>query len=188
VVEVGDQSEQALEAAAARCGQRQLAQVGTSCGPEQLSPFVLDSLAGEQGMDAVLERGAQAGERDVVARQLSQLSQLAGRDVGLGQEIGAQQVSERACIDGIRLHPCGRDHLRVPRISEVELDPLALEQVRQPLPAEAGLERDLRFLSSSAKMARSATGSFVTRRESSSRPSSSKAATCEVLRCRSIPT
>jgi hypothetical protein len=108
---------------------------------------VLDSLAGEQGMDAVLERGAQAGERDVVAQQLPQLSQLAWRDVGLGEEIGAQQVGERACVDGVRLHPCGGDRLRVPRMGEVELDTLGLEQVGEPLPAEGGLEGDLRFLS-----------------------------------------
>ena len=44
----------------------------------------------------------------------------------------------------VRLHPRGGDRLRVPRMSEVELDPLGLEQVGEPLPAEGGLERDLR--------------------------------------------
>jgi hypothetical protein len=32
-------------------------------------------------------------------------------------------------------------------MSEVELDPLTLEQVREPLPAEGGLECDLRLAS-----------------------------------------
>ena len=72
-VEVGDESEQALEPAPGRRGQRELTEEGSSFRPEELGAAVLDSLAGEQGVDAVLERGTQAGERDVVAQQLAQL-------------------------------------------------------------------------------------------------------------------
>jgi hypothetical protein len=81
----------------------------------------------------------------VVAQQLPQLPQLPRRDVGLRKEIGAQQVGERARVDGVGLHPRGGDRLRVPRMGEVELDPLALEQVGKPLPAEGGLQGDPRF-------------------------------------------
>ena len=120
----------------------------------------------------------------MVAEQLTERAQLSRRDVGLGEQIGAQQVGERARIDGVGLHPRGGDRLRVPRMGRVELDPLTLEQVCQPLPPESGLERDPRLPPSSANSAQRLR-SFLTRRESSSRPSSSKAATCEVLRCRS---
>jgi hypothetical protein len=77
----------------------------------------LDSLASKERVDAVLERGAQAGEPDVVAEKLAQLAQLARRHVGLGEQIGAQKVGERARVDGVRLHPRGGDRLRVPRMA-----------------------------------------------------------------------
>jgi hypothetical protein len=75
-------------------------------------------------------------------RSNSQLAQLSRDHVRLGEQTGAQKVRERAGVDGIRLHPPGGDRLRVPRMGQVQLDPLRLEQVRDPLPAEGGLERN----------------------------------------------
>jgi hypothetical protein len=105
----------------------------------------LDSLAGEERVDAVLECGAQTREPDVVAQKLAQRAQLSRCHIGLGEQVGAQKVGERARVDGVRLHPRGCDRLRVPRMGQVELDPLALEQVCQPLPPEGGLESDPRL-------------------------------------------
>ena len=72
----------------------------SSLRPEQLGAPVLDSLAGKEGVDTVLERGAQAGEPDVVAEQLSQLAQLvvvrcrprgAGRRAAGGRACGCRR-------------------------------------------------------------------------------------------------
>jgi hypothetical protein len=144
-IEVGDEGEEALEPAVGGRRQGELGEEAPPSRAEELGAPVLDALAGEEGVDAVLERGAQAGEADVVAEKLPQLAQLARRHVGLGEQVGAQEVGERACVDGVRLHARGGDRLRVARMGEVELDPLALEQVGQPLPAEGGLESDPRF-------------------------------------------
>ena len=97
-------------------------------------------------MDAVLERGAQLGEADPLAQELAQLAQLAGSDVGLGKQARAQQLGQGACVDGVGLDAGGGDRARAERVGEMELDPLALEQVGQPLPAEGSLERHRRPL------------------------------------------
>jgi hypothetical protein len=75
-------------------------------------------------------------------RKLPELAQLTRRDVGLGEKVGAQEVRERACVDGVRLHPRGGDRLGVPRMGQVEPDPLGFEEVGEPLPAEGRLECD----------------------------------------------
>lgn len=85
-VEVGDQGEQALEPATGRLGQRELAQETSSSRAEELGPPVLDFLAGKQGVDAVLERGAKTGQPDVVARELSRLDKRDGRDTFAARE------------------------------------------------------------------------------------------------------
>jgi hypothetical protein len=89
----------------------------------------------------------------MVAQQVSLILQLAWLEVGVGEQVDAREVGERTCVDGVRLNPRGRDCLLCARMSEVELDPIGLEQVRQPPPAECGLERDLRCPPGSAKVA-----------------------------------
>jgi hypothetical protein len=150
-VEIGDQGEQALEAAAGGLGQRELAEEGTSPRPEELSAPVLDTLTRKQRVDAILQRGPHAREPDVMADKLPQLAQLARSDVGLREQIRAQQMRERARVDGVGLHPRGGDRLGLPRMSKMELDPLRLEQVRQPLPAKGRLECDLGVISQLSK-------------------------------------
>jgi len=102
----------------------------------------LDPLAGKHGMHAILQRGAQVRQPDVVAEKFAQVSQLARCDVGLREQIGAQQVRERARVDGVRLHARRRDRLRLTRMSKVELDPLRLQEICQPLPPVSSLERN----------------------------------------------
>jgi hypothetical protein len=60
-IELGDEREQALEPTSRRRGQGELAQEAPSPRAEEFGATVLDSLAGEQGMDTVLERRAQTG-------------------------------------------------------------------------------------------------------------------------------
>jgi hypothetical protein len=106
---------------------------------------VLGTLAGEERMDTVLEPGAHTGQPDVVAKKLSQLAKLRRRHVRLRKQIGAQQMSERARVDSVGLHPRGDDRLRMARVGQVELDPLGIEEVCEPLPAEGRLERHPRL-------------------------------------------
>ncbi len=80
-----------------------------------------------------------------MAEQLPQLTQLARSDVGLGQQIGAQQVRKGARVDRVSLHPRRGDRPRLPRMSKMELDPLGLEQVGEPPPTKGGLQRNPRF-------------------------------------------
>jgi hypothetical protein len=54
-------------------------------------------------------------------------------------------MRERARVDRVRLDPGRRDRLSLPRMRQMQLDPLRLEQIRQPLPPERGLERDPRL-------------------------------------------
>lgn len=78
-----------------------------------------------------------------VAQQVAQIAQLPGRDVGLGQQIGAQQVRQRARVDGVGLHPRGGDRLSSERMRQVQLIARLLEQIGQPLPTIGRLQRNL---------------------------------------------
>jgi hypothetical protein len=82
------------------------------------------------------------GERHPVPQEIAQIAQLPRGDVGLRQQIGAQQVRQRARVDGVGLHPRGGDRLGPQGVREVQLIARALEQVGQPLPAVGRLERD----------------------------------------------
>ena len=88
------------------------------------------------------QRGPHLREHEALAQQVAQVTQLARGDVGLREQIGAQQLRQRARIDGIGLHPCRRDRLRPQRMREVKLATLALEQLGQPLPAIGRLKRE----------------------------------------------
>jgi hypothetical protein len=54
-----------------------------------------------------------------MTQQLAQVTQLARGDVGLGQHPGAQQLRERARVDGVGLDPGGGDRARAERVREV---------------------------------------------------------------------
>jgi hypothetical protein len=90
----------------------------------------------------VLERGAHPGQRDAVAQQVAQVAQLTRRDVRLRQQVGAEQVRERARVDRVRLHPGGGDRFRAQRMGKMQLVAGVLEQIGQPFPSVGRLERD----------------------------------------------
>jgi hypothetical protein len=96
-------------------------------------------------VDPVLERGAHLGERDPVAKQIAQVAKLARGDVGLGEQVGAQELRQGAGVDGVGLHPCRGDRLGSERMGEVELIARPLEDIGEPLPAVGRLQRDLRL-------------------------------------------
>ena len=80
-----------------------------------------------------------------MAQQVAQVTQLARRDVGLRQQIGAQQVRQRPGVDGVGLDARRGDRLGAHRVCEVQLVAGVLEHVGQPLPAVGRLQRDPAF-------------------------------------------
>jgi len=86
---------------------------------------------------------AHLGEHDPLAQEIAQVAQLARCHVGLGQQIGAQQLGERARVDRVSLHPRRGDRLGPQRVGQVQFVAVLLEQVGQPLPAIGRLKRDL---------------------------------------------
>src|SRR5262249_56454248 len=85
--------------------------------------------------------------------------------------------------------PPRRARLRRAGRREVQPDPPRLEQPPPATPTQTRPRaRPAPSPPSSTKIARNASGAFVTRRDSNPSPSSSKAATYELLRCRSMPT
>ena len=140
--ELGEQREQAVHAPARRLAQLDVGEKARATGPEQIAVGPLDALLGQDRADAVLERRAHAGERDAVAQQITQVAQLTRRDIGLRQQVAAQQVRERARVDRVGLHPRRGDRLGPERVREVQLVAGVLEQIGQPLPAVGRLQRD----------------------------------------------
>jgi hypothetical protein len=102
-------------------------------GAEHVAEGPLDALLGEDRAGAVLERRAHPRQRDAVAQQVAQIAQRARRDVGLGQQIGTQQVREGPGVDGVGLHPRGGDRLGPERMREMQLVAGVLEQIGEPL-------------------------------------------------------
>lgn len=119
---------------------------------------VLDALARDQRVHAVLQRAAHVREHEALAQQVPQVTQLARRDVGLRQQVGAQQLRQRARIDGVGLHARRRDRLRAQRMRQVQLAPLGLEQLREPLPAVGRLQREASVLTELAEQFTEALG------------------------------
>jgi len=143
-VEVRDQAQQHVQARSWLGAQLEFDQKGAATGAEQLAVAVLDPLPRDQRVDAVLQRGPHLREHKPLAQQIAQIAQLTRSDVGLRQQIGAQQLRQRARIDRVGLHPRRSDRLRAQRMREMQLAALALQQLRQPLPTVGRLERELR--------------------------------------------
>src|SRR5437870_5267968 len=73
-------------------------------------------------------------------------------------------------------------------MGEVELVVLALQQLGQPFPAVGRLKCDPRFAVEPREQLQERLGSLTIRRERCRSASSPITATCERLRCRSMPT
>jgi hypothetical protein len=104
-VEVGDQREQAVQPPPWRLAQLELGQEAAPARAEQVAVGARDPVLGQDRPDPLLQRRAHPGERDPVAEQITQLAQLTRRDVGLRQQIGAEQVRERPGVDRVGLDP-----------------------------------------------------------------------------------
>jgi hypothetical protein len=150
-VEVADQAQQDIQALTRFRAQVELGQKRAPAGAEQLRVAVLNALARDQRMHAVLQGGSHLGEHEPLAQQVAQVAQVAWGDVGLGQQIGAQQLRERARVDRVGLDPRGRDRLRAQRVRQMQLAALMLEQLCQPLPAIRRLQRELGLLTELAQ-------------------------------------
>ena len=57
---------------------------------EQISVLVSSAVLGKDRMHPVLDRRAHRHQRDPVAKQLANITQLSGCDIRLGQQPGAQ--------------------------------------------------------------------------------------------------
>jgi hypothetical protein len=113
--EVGDQRECAVEPPARAVVQLERLEEAQAAGAEHVAEGPRDALLGEDRPGAVLERRTHPRKRDAVAQQITQLTQLARRDVGLGQQPGAQQLRERPGVHGIVLDSGRGDRLRPER-------------------------------------------------------------------------
>ncbi len=103
-VEVPDQREQAVEPPARPFSELELLQKAQPAGAEQVAVGAGDAVFGENRADSLLERHP-------VAQEIAQVAQLPRGDVGLGEQIGAQQVGERAGVDRVGLHARRGDRL-----------------------------------------------------------------------------
>jgi hypothetical protein len=90
-------------------------------GPEVVD-FPTDAAIGKDGMNAVLECGGEAHQGHAVTEQRAQIADFSWGDPGLRQEIGAQEVGERASVDLVVLEPGRRDRLARLGVSEVGLE------------------------------------------------------------------
>src|SRR5262249_61586556 len=111
-VEVVDQAEQAVEAPTCRLAQRQRGEIAAAALTEEVGVLVLDSLAGEQRVHAVLERRTHPCQHDPVAQQIAQITQLARGDVRLRKQVATEQMRKRARVNRVALHPRRAARLR----------------------------------------------------------------------------
>ena len=145
-VEVSDQRQQAVQPLARPVGQLERCEELLSAFAEQVGVLGQDAVAGQQRVHAVLDGGADSGQRRAVAKQLAQVTQRGRGDVRLGEQPGAQQMRERLGVDRVGLHAGGGDRPGAQRMREMHVIAGLLEQLREPLPAVGRLERDVRSL------------------------------------------
>jgi hypothetical protein len=107
---------------------------------------------------------------------------------GLGQQVSAQQVRQRAGIDLVILEPGRGDRLAAAGVDQVRLQAKLAEQLRQPAPTVGGLEGDWGAGFELAETDTSSAESLGRLRLSSWVPSWLSTATCERLRWTSMPT
>jgi len=112
---------------------------------------VRDALTRDQRVHAVLQRGAHLRQHHALAQQVAQVAQLARRHISLGQQVGAQQMRQRARVDRVGLDARRGDRLGPQRVREVQLVARVLEQLGQPLPAVGRLDGDPRLTREATK-------------------------------------
>ena len=172
----------------ARLGpQLKFGQERAATGPEQLAVAVLDALARDQRMT----RFFKAVRICVSTTRWRSRSRRSAARAGRCRPPGAGRRAKAAPACAHRPRRSSPAPTRSPSSAAdapVQLTALALEQLGQPLPAVGRLQRKPRVLDELPEQLTEAIGSLTNRRESSCSPCSSTTATCERLRCRSIPT
>lgn len=136
-----DERLQAVQSPAWRTAQLEGGEELAGAFGEQVRGLVDDAVLGQDRVDAVLDRRTHPGQRRAVTQQLAQLAQ---REVGLRKHAGAQQLRQRAGIEGVGLDPRRGDRARSERMREVQVIAGILEQLGRPLPAVGRLQRDVR--------------------------------------------
>jgi hypothetical protein len=76
-----------------------------------------------------------------VTQQRPEIPGGLGRDPGLGQQVGAQQLGQGVGIDLVVLEPGRGDLLAAAGMNQMRFQFQLLEQIDQPTPAVGGLER-----------------------------------------------
>jgi hypothetical protein len=76
-----------------------------------------------------------------MAQDAPEVAYLPRGDVGLGEEIGPQQVGEGSGVDLVVLEPGRRDCLAALGVGEVGIEAEVVEQLGHPPPPVGGLER-----------------------------------------------
>ena len=142
-VEVADQAEQAVESPARRLAQRELGEEATAAAAEEVGVLVLDALAGEQCVHAVLQRRAHPRHTTRWRSRSRRSRSSRGAMYASGsRSVRSRCASVRASTASVFTRAAAIAFVRK-RMREVQLVPLLLEQVGQPLPAVGRLERDL---------------------------------------------
>ena len=95
-------------------------------------------------MDPVLDHGLEFDQGGSVAQELAQISDLPGRDVCCGDEVGPQQMREDRTIDLVGLHLRFGDSTRPERVRQRDRNVQVLEQIVKMVPVHAGLNHDVR--------------------------------------------
>jgi hypothetical protein len=84
-VKVADQPQQHVKPCPWLGPKLEFGQKRAAAGAEQLAVAMLDALAGDQRVHAILQRGSHLRQDESLAQQVTQVAQLARGDVGLGQ-------------------------------------------------------------------------------------------------------
>lgn len=100
---------------------------------------VPNAVLGEHRVGAILERRAQLRERHPVAQRVAADPATRDRDIGLGQQIGPQQLGQGAGVDRVGLDPGRSDRAEGVRASVCEAGATGFMSVGQSV-CEVDLE------------------------------------------------
>ncbi len=135
-----DQRQGVLDDLAGDRGQLQRGQPGPArAAPAAARPAV--TVVGQDRVDPVAQQRPQPHQLRPVPQQRPQLAHRRRGDPRLRQQVGAQQLRQDRRVDLVVLQPRRGDRLALQRVHQVRVEPVVLQQLHQPPPAERGLER-----------------------------------------------
>jgi hypothetical protein len=135
-----DQPQAVLDHLPGRRGQIEPGQpVAARAAPAAPGPVL--PVVGEHRLDPVAQQRPQLDQLNPVPQQHAELAHRRRSDPRLRQQIRAQQLGQDVRVDLVVGQPGRGDRLAPRRVRQVRLEPVVLEQLDQPAPAERGLER-----------------------------------------------